>query len=61
VTEPRWHKSSHSTEGNCVEVATAPDATLMRDSKLQHSPVLRFDPDAWSAFIDAVRAGEFAC
>jgi hypothetical protein len=31
----------------------------MRDSKLDDSPILRFDRDSWAAFVAGVRAGEF--
>ncbi|WP_432095829.1 DUF397 domain-containing protein [Streptomyces sp. bgisy100] len=48
-----WIKSSHSSnEGPaCVEVATAPDAVLVRDSKDKSGPRLTFTPQAWTAFV----------
>jgi hypothetical protein len=55
-----WHKSSFSTGGNCVEVATtAEGAVLVRDSKDPHGPVLAFTPAEWDAFRHGIRAGEF--
>ncbi|MFD5115469.1 DUF397 domain-containing protein [Streptomyces sp. NPDC058220] len=48
-----WSKSSHSSnEGaNCVEVASAPGAVLVRDSKNVHRPHLGFTPGAWAGFV----------
>ncbi|MFH8379757.1 DUF397 domain-containing protein [Kitasatospora sp. NPDC018058] len=48
-----WVKSSYSgTEGgNCVEVAAAPSAVHVRDSKDKAGPTLTFSPEAWSAFV----------
>ncbi|MFJ9609011.1 DUF397 domain-containing protein [Kitasatospora sp. NPDC101176] len=63
ASEPTWFKSSHSSNGgNCVEVAgnlTAADAVPVRDSKDPHGPALVFPVEAWSAFVSAVRGGEF--
>ncbi|MBA9049222.1 MULTISPECIES: DUF397 domain-containing protein [Streptomyces] len=54
TTELAWLKSSYSgTDGdNCVEVAAAPCAVHVRDSKCKHGPQLAIDPVVWSAFID---------
>jgi hypothetical protein len=55
-----WRKSSRSgAAGHCVEVADAPAAVLVRDSKDAAGPVLRFDTLGWTGFIAGVRAGEF--
>jgi len=32
---------------------------MMRDSKLDESPILEFDGDSWAAFVAGIRAGEF--
>ena len=60
-SEAHWIKSSLSfANGNCVEVASLPDAEVgVRDSKNTESPVLRFTPAEWRAFIGGVRNGEF--
>ncbi len=56
----RWQKSTYSGgQGNCVEVATLPDATAIRDSKDPRGPVLRFTSAEWRAFLHGVKAGEF--
>lgn len=53
-SEPAWFKSSYSSDGNegdCVEVATAPDAVHVRDSKNRPGPQLTFGDDAWAGFV----------
>ena len=55
-----WRKSTRSgAAGHCVEVATAPAAVLVRDSKDVAGPVLAFGEPAWAGFIAGVRSGEF--
>ena len=56
---PAWRRSTWCSESGCVEVASTGTGSLMRDSKLDDSPVLRFDRDSWAAFVAGVRAGEF--
>ncbi|MFD6662533.1 DUF397 domain-containing protein [Micromonospora chalcea] len=58
-TQLTWRKSSHSDEGNCVEVADTHEPILVRDSKNSARPVLRFAPEQWRTFTQAVRDGEF--
>jgi hypothetical protein len=62
VADVDWQKSSFSAQGDCVEVAYREHTPGMavRDSKLgARSPVLRFTPPEWQAFIAGVKAGEF--
>jgi hypothetical protein len=55
-----WRKSSiSSNDGSCVEVRRATTAIEVRDTKDRGGPVLRFDEDAWLAFVAGVRSGEF--
>jgi len=49
-----WVKSSHSSQGNCVEVA-ARGHVLVRDTKDRAGAVLRFAPGAWRRFADQVK------
>ncbi|MEW2082372.1 DUF397 domain-containing protein [Streptomyces sp. NPDC005283] len=53
VPEAAWFKSSYSTGngGECVEVAEAPKAVLIRDSKIRSGPVLTVTPHAWAGFV----------
>lgn len=53
TTEPAWFKSSYSgSQGDdCVEVAVAEQAVLVRDSKDKAGPHLTLDPDAWTRFV----------
>lgn len=49
-----WFKSSYSSGTNgesCVEVATAPGAVHIRDSKNLGGPQLALTPDAWTDFV----------
>ena len=61
----QWVKSTYSggEGGNCIEWApTKVAATGMvpvRDSKDPSGPALAFAADAFAAFVDAVKAGEF--
>jgi hypothetical protein len=51
-------KSSYSSDTwNCVE-ARLDGVVLVRDSKLgEQSPVLSFEPDVWTEFVDGLKAG----
>jgi hypothetical protein len=49
-----WFKSSYSSngsEGDCVEVAHAPGAVHVRDSKNAHGPRLAVGGAAWGDFV----------
>ncbi|MEV5354501.1 MULTISPECIES: DUF397 domain-containing protein [Streptomyces] len=52
TTELDWFRSSYSGSSgdNCVEVAMAPGAVHVRDSKDTRIQPLRMSPTAWSAF-----------
>ncbi|MFE3721109.1 DUF397 domain-containing protein [Streptomyces cyaneofuscatus] len=61
ASELRWFKSSHSDSGSgseCVEVAAAPDAVHVRDSKNAQGPRLALAPTAWAAFVPYVGGDE---
>jgi len=52
-----WQKSSYSmSDGQCLEIA---HGILVRDTKYARrgevSPVLRFTPSAWTAFITTIK------
>jgi Domain of unknown function (DUF397) len=53
MNEPQWIKSSYSSNDGpeCVEVAAASDAVLVRDSKNTTGPRLTFAASAWGGFI----------
>lgn len=60
AAEPSWFRSSYSSSGDgndCVEVAAAPHAVHVRDSKNAHGPRLTFEPRAWTDFAAYVSEG----
>ena len=55
-----WRKASWSVNnGACVEVASAAEAVLVRDSVNQTGTVIACAPRTWQIFIDATKAGAF--
>ncbi|WP_416903510.1 DUF397 domain-containing protein [Micromonospora echinospora] len=59
IPQRTWRKSSHSDDGNCVEVAYTHKLVFVRDSKNCAGPALRFDLIQWQAFMNGVRLNEF--
>ncbi|MFD9291467.1 DUF397 domain-containing protein [Streptomyces sp. NPDC060030] len=62
--EPRWHKSSYSSNGgNCVEIAAdlarSHGVVPVRDSKNPGGAVLHLPAASFASFVDGVRAGAF--
>ncbi|WP_367124423.1 DUF397 domain-containing protein [Streptomyces phytohabitans] len=52
-----WFKSSYSSgehDSDCVEVAVAPGAVRVRDSKVADGPQLAVSPVAWAGFVARV-------
>jgi hypothetical protein len=53
-----WRKSSYSGEaGNCVEIASLPKLTVIRDSKKPDGGALVLDERTWAGLLSAVRSG----
>ncbi|MBW8797327.1 MAG: DUF397 domain-containing protein [Streptomyces sp.] len=53
-----WRKSSYSGEGdgnNCVEIATTPTHTAVRDSKAPTRATLTFPAGAFAAFVAEIK------
>lgn len=53
-----WRTSSYTGNGNngdCVEVAFAPEVTALRDSKDRAGGALVVGRTSWSAFLEAAR------
>jgi hypothetical protein len=51
-----WRKASYSSgSGNCVEVADAASAVLVRDTKTRVGGTLAFTTDAWQTFTSSLR------
>ncbi|MFD1072217.1 DUF397 domain-containing protein [Longispora fulva] len=58
MIEPRFRRATGSNAGdNCVEVATAPGAAFVRDSKDRSGPVLAVSAADWSAFVTDIKSG----
>jgi hypothetical protein len=57
VNNVTWRRSTRCSNGACVQVAETSGAVLVRDSKLDQSPILRFDTAAWGEFLVAVKTG----
>lgn len=50
-----WHTSSYSANGSaCVEVATAADVVLIRDSKDRDGPALAVSAPVWRTFLRTI-------
>lgn len=56
TAQPNWKISSHSNQGNCVEVGSIEKTILVRHSKHPHEQVLRFPPKSWEGFLVALRS-----
>ena len=57
----QWRKSSYSggSNGDCVEVAPGFSSVVpVRDSKDPNGSALLFSPDAFGAFVRAVKSGQ---
>jgi Domain of unknown function (DUF397) len=59
VSGADWRKSSHSAEGNCVEVAFLGDRVAIRNSNDRQGPMLVFSSADWRSFLKSVRDREF--
>ncbi|TDC30563.1 DUF397 domain-containing protein [Micromonospora sp. 15K316] len=64
LTGAIWRTSSRSNDqGLCVEVADnlvdVLGVVAVRDSKDQTGPTLSVSPPGWTAFVGAIRAGQF--
>ncbi|MGW2958359.1 DUF397 domain-containing protein [Streptomyces sp. NPDC001220] len=52
MSELHWQKSTYSPDAsNCVEIATAPSAVHIRDSKNPVGPHLTVSASAWAHFV----------
>jgi Domain of unknown function (DUF397) len=53
-----WRKSPYCESGACVEVARVGNEILVRDSKQDNGPVLRFTLDDWALALKTLSAME---
>ncbi len=55
-----WRKATYSiNNGQCVEVASARAAVLVRDSVNPAGPVVSYSSRTWHAFLASAKAGVF--
>ncbi|MDG4756426.1 DUF397 domain-containing protein [Micromonospora sp. WMMD710] len=60
MTMLNWKKSTRSNGGgDCVEVATPLQVVMVRDSKDRQGPVLSFNADQWTGFVQGIKGGKF--
>ena len=59
MPELTWRKSSFTTNGTCVEVATTGHRVLVRNSNRPEAGTIAFTEDEISAWILGCKAGEF--
>jgi hypothetical protein len=60
ISNLQWRKARRSANnGACVDVASANPHVLVRDSKDQSGPVMRYSGSAWQAFLADARKGHF--
>lgn len=57
--ELTWRTATRCEFGTCVAVARDGDVVLVRDTKQDGGPVLRFTLEEWEAFRLGVLDGEF--
>lgn len=57
-----WRKSSHSANGQCLEVRAAlPNGTIeVRNSTDPHGPQLTFTPGSWRNFINDIKTNKIS-
>lgn len=60
MPQTRWRKSSYSNDnGQCCEVAAAPSAFLVRDSKNPNGAWLTFGASVFTRLLSDVKSGEY--
>ena len=60
IADLQWRKARRSANnGACVEVAAAGLRVLVRDTKDQDGPVMRYSSNAWRAFLAHAKADRF--
>lgn len=61
LSRAAWRKSTRSGNngGQCVEVAIAPSAVGVRDSKDLGGPILAVTRTTWTALVAGLKGGEF--
>ncbi|MBW8800330.1 MAG: DUF397 domain-containing protein [Streptomyces sp.] len=60
TSELAWFKSSYSSSGDgndCVEIAIAPRAVHVRDSKTTDGPRFALSPESWTRFLPFASEG----
>jgi Domain of unknown function (DUF397) len=56
---PLWYKSTHSGQGDCVEISIDAATVSVRHSQQPEGPQLSFSHREWEAFLVGAKGGEF--
>jgi len=56
-TPPRWHKSTFSVQGDCVEWLAIKDSIYVRHSKQPRDAILVLPRVEWLIFIAEIKGG----
>ena len=60
VSDLQWRKARRSANnGACVEVAPVNGQIVIRDSKDQDGPVIRYSASSWHTFLGGAKKGQF--
>lgn len=52
-----WRTASYSVgNGACIEVSSFNGNVLVRDSKIQDSPIIGYPAETWQAFLTGIKA-----
>jgi hypothetical protein len=54
-----WRTSSRCATGACLAAAVSKETVLVRDTKAENGPVLKFSAVEWKTFVSGLKHGDF--